>query len=45
MGDVESFNVMMAIAEDKENDVVFIGGDFNNQPFTAFGRAKANYEQ
>ena len=37
-GDGESFNVMLAVAKDKENDLLFVGGDFNNQPFTAYQR-------
>lgn len=37
-GDVESFNVMMARAEEEANDLFFWGGDFNNQPFVAFKR-------
>ena len=39
MGGAESFNVMLAVAKDRENDLLFIGGDFNNQPFSAFERA------
>merc|ERR1712055_709509 len=38
MTDVESFNLMIARAEDKNKDMLFIGGDFNNQPFTAWTR-------
>ncbi len=38
MGDAESFNVMLTVAKDTENDLLFIGGDFNNQPFTAYER-------
>jgi hypothetical protein len=38
MGDSESFNVMLAPAENKTNDLLFIGGDFNNQPFKAYER-------
>jgi hypothetical protein len=38
MGDAESFNVMLAVAKDRINDLLFIGGDFNNQPFSAFER-------
>lgn len=38
MGDAESFNVMLTVAKDTKNDLLFIGGDFNNQPFTAFER-------
>jgi hypothetical protein len=39
-GDSESFNVMLARAKDQANDLLFVGGDFNNQPFVAFRRAK-----
>ena len=38
MGDSESFNVMLAVAKEKANDMLFVGGDFNNQPFTAYKR-------
>ncbi len=38
MGDAESFNVMLTAAKDTKNDLLFIGGDFNNQPFTAYER-------
>lgn len=38
-GDSESFNVMLAPAKDRKNDLLFIGGDFNNQPFRAYARA------
>ena len=38
MGDGESFNVMLAVAKDRINDLLFVGGDFNNQPFSAFER-------
>lgn len=41
LGDAESFNVMLAVAEKTANDLLFIGGDFNNQPFTAYERSKA----
>jgi hypothetical protein len=40
MGDSESFNVMLAVAKDKQKDLLFIGGDFNNQPFVAFERVE-----
>lgn len=40
MGDAESFNVMAATAKDNANDLLLIGGDFNNQPFSAYKRAK-----
>lgn len=40
MGDAESFNVMLAVARNKQNDLLFIGGDFNNQPFSAYEREK-----
>ena len=39
LGDTESFNVMLAVAKEKENDLLFIGGDFNNQPFSGCARA------
>ncbi|MHC4644490.1 MAG: hypothetical protein ACYTBJ_03235 [Planctomycetota bacterium] len=38
MGDAESFNVMLASAKDKTNDLLFIGGDFSNEPFEAYER-------
>jgi len=40
MGDAESFNVMLAPAKEPINDLLFVGGDFNNQPFKAYERAK-----
>jgi len=40
-GNGESFNVMLAVAKDKQNDLLFVGGDFNNQPFSAFERVKS----
>jgi hypothetical protein len=40
VGDAESFNVMLAVAENTSNDLLFIGGDFNNQPFYALERAE-----
>lgn len=39
MGDAESFNVMLAVAKDKANDLLFIGGDVKEQPFSAYERA------
>lgn len=41
MGDAESFNVMLARGATPEQDLLFIGGDFNNQPFTAYRRVDA----
>ncbi len=38
LGDAESFNVMLAVAKEKPNDLLFVGGDFNNQPFSAYER-------
>jgi hypothetical protein len=38
LGDAESFNLILAPAEDKQKDLLFIGGDFNNQPFYAYER-------
>ena len=40
MGDAESFNVMLAPAKNPTDDLLFIGGDFNNQPFRALERAE-----
>ena len=37
-GDLESMNVMLARGSKKENDLLFRGGDFNNQPFAAYER-------
>jgi hypothetical protein len=45
LGDLESFTVMMAIAAEEENDLLFTGGDFNNQPFLAFTRMKEHYDE
>ena len=30
---------MLAVAEKTSNDLLFVGGDFNNQPFYALERA------
>jgi hypothetical protein len=38
LGDAESFNVGAAVAKDTKNDLLFVGGDFNNQPFSAYRR-------
>ena len=38
LGDAESFNVMLAVAKEKVNDLLFTGGDFNNEPFSAYTR-------
>jgi hypothetical protein len=38
MGGAESFNLVIAPAKDRAQDLLFIGGDFNNQPFSAFER-------
>jgi hypothetical protein len=42
LGDAESFNVMLAVGKDKRDDLLFMGGDFNNQPFTAYRRVKTD---
>ena len=42
LGDAESFNVMLAVGKDKQDDLLFVGGDFNNQPFSAYRRVKAD---
>ncbi|MBX9790652.1 MAG: hypothetical protein K2Y37_17180 [Pirellulales bacterium] len=41
-GDTESFTVMVAAATDKKDDLLFIGGDFNNQAFTAYERQETS---
>jgi len=38
MGDAESFNLVLAVAKDRDRDLLFLGGDFNNQPFRALER-------
>ena len=38
MGDSESFSLMLAPAKQEQNDLILIGGDFNNQAFQAFQR-------
>jgi hypothetical protein len=40
LGDAESFNLMIAPGKTPKEDLLFVGGDFNNQPFSAFGRSK-----
>jgi hypothetical protein len=39
-GDAESFNVMISPAKEPKHDLLLVGGDFNNQPFSAYGRSK-----
>ena len=39
-GDAESFNLTLVPALLPERDLLFVGGDFNNQPFDAYRRAK-----
>lgn len=41
VGDAESMIVALAPARDTANDLLLVGGDFNNQPFTAFQRRAA----
>jgi hypothetical protein len=38
LGDTESINVMLARGKEPKDDLLFIGGDFNNQPFGAYRR-------
>ncbi len=40
LGDSESFNVFIAIGEAPVDDLLYVGGDFNNQPFFRFTRVK-----
>jgi hypothetical protein len=44
MGDAESFNLVIVPAKDKANDLLFVGGDFNNQPFAAYDRVRETRE-
>lgn len=37
-GDAESFNLMFAAAKNPNKDMLFIGGDFSGEPFTAYER-------
>jgi hypothetical protein len=37
-GDSESFLLTITPAKDRANDLLFAGGDFNNQPFRAYRR-------
>lgn len=39
-GDLESFIVSLARAEQRTDDLLLVGGDFNNQPFVAFQRVE-----
>ena len=39
MGDSESFFVSIAVGGSKEKDLLFIGGDNDNQAFSAYSRA------
>ncbi len=39
--DLESENVMLARDKEGDNDLLFLGGDFNNQSFGAFTRVSA----
>lgn len=40
IGDAESFNLFIAKGESRKDDRLFVGGDFNNQPFFEFERTK-----
>ncbi len=35
-GDAESFNLFIARARNESDDLLFVGGDFNNQPFKSY---------
>lgn len=37
-GDAESFNLFVVSAAERSNDILFVGGDFNNEPFFAYRR-------
>jgi hypothetical protein len=40
-GDGESFLFALTPAKEPANDLLFVGGDFNNQPFSAFRRVES----
>lgn len=40
LGDAESFNLFIARKRDKKDDILFIGGDFNGEPFVSYKRVK-----
>jgi len=40
MGDSESFFVSVAVGGSRDKDLLFIGGDVDNQAFTAYSRAR-----
>ncbi|HKE01854.1 MAG TPA: hypothetical protein VKE69_12645 [Planctomycetota bacterium] len=39
LGDAESCNLSLIPALDPKNDLLFVGGDFNNEPFRSYQRA------
>ena len=43
-GDSESFNLALAPSHNRDNDLLFVGGDFNNQPFRAYSRVAIEKE-
>ncbi len=44
LGDAESCNLIVAPAKERADDLLFIGGDFDNGPFKAFHRKPAKSE-
>jgi hypothetical protein len=40
LGGEGSLNLMLAVGKETANDLLFIGGDFNNQPFSAYRRVR-----
>lgn len=38
LGDTESFNLFIARKKNREDDILFIGGDFNGEPFVSYKR-------
>lgn len=41
LADAESSNVFVAPGKTREQDLLLLGGDFNNEPFRAFRRVKS----
>lgn len=40
LGDVESFNLFVAQGKEQADDLLLVGGDFNNEPFRPFRRVE-----
>jgi hypothetical protein len=45
LGDIESMNLMVIPGKTSSEDILFTGGDFNNEPFKAYRRELPDEEQ